>query len=152
MGAVTAWTFRRRRSAGGRSGPRRPALAELVVALGVVATVAGFTLPVALRRLEADRARRTSRRLAALAQPVRAFVRDTGDAPGAPGDLVRPPAGARGWAGPYLDAADPPADGWGRDLLFRLEGAALLAIVSAGPDGRLDSSDDLRRRVSIAAP
>lgn len=86
---------------------------------------------------------------------VTAYVADTGQAPpnGSGFDiLLRPPPGVRNWRGPYI-ALPPghklPTDAWDNPYVFINTTATgtkrfTFQIVSAGPDGQLNTPDDLR--------
>jgi general secretion pathway protein G len=76
------------------------------------------------------------------------FCRDTGRFPTEDeglAALVTPPPGANGWRGPYMKRV--PIDPWGFPYYYqphaRDEDAAGCAVVSAGPDGKLGTADDL---------
>jgi general secretion pathway protein G len=143
-------------------------LIELVVAIAVLSILAGAALPVATRVAGRAARRVTEQELGALCAASVEFYADTGRLPRAVAELERPPAGdeaARGWAGPYLVGGplDPIGsagrshahDGWSRPYAVTLEpggeaGAGRLSFASAGPDGLLDTDDDLVAQVELA--
>jgi general secretion pathway protein G len=49
--------------------------------------------------------------------------------------LVKRPANARGWNGPYLKGSSVPEDPWGRPYKYSFAGTAEPEIVSLGADG-----------------
>jgi type II secretion system protein G len=78
------------------------------------------------------------------------FYRDTGRYPtedeGLYALVVSPPA-ATGWRGPYLKRV--PTDPWGFPYYYQYpvradDGGVDYAVVSAGPDGKLGTADDIR--------
>lgn len=72
---------------------------------------------------------------------IATFELDHSAYPGSPAELVRRPAWVtRDRWRPYL--AERPRDGWGRELVYRREGLRFV-ILSAGPDGREGTRDDL---------
>lgn len=60
--------------------------------------------------------------------------------------LLAQPAGAQGWRGPYLDAWWVNADPWGHAIRYIESGDANrqpYRLVSAGPDGKFETRDDI---------
>lgn len=58
--------------------------------------------------------------------------------------LLEAPAGATNWQGPYF--REIPLDPWGRSYLYRPQperGTNAYQILSAGPDGRFGTEDDI---------
>ena len=58
--------------------------------------------------------------------------------------LLEAPSGATNWQGPYF--REIPLDPWGRSYLFRPQperGPNAYQILSAGPDGRFGTEDDI---------
>jgi general secretion pathway protein G len=50
--------------------------------------------------------------------------------------LIEDPRDARGWRGPYLDAAEVPVDPWGRPYVYRSPGqGGAYDLLSLGADG-----------------
>jgi type II secretion system protein G len=78
------------------------------------------------------------------------FYRDTGRYPSADEGLpalVMPPPAANGWHGPYLKRV--PTDPWGFPYYYQYpvpddDGGVDFAVVSAGPDGKLGTADDIQ--------
>jgi len=138
-----------RKRARGRAGFT---LLELVLAMAVLALLAGAALPVAQRAWQSAARRATQARLEALALATLEFCRDCGRPPGSALELAERPADTPGWLGPYLAldtrAADGAAgprrallDAWSRPIELRPEPE--FACLSLGPDG-LYGADDLR--------
>lgn len=59
------------------------------------------------------------------------------------GDTNAMPAALTGLVGPYLEKL--PKDGWGRDFYYKTPGAngKPFDLISRGPDGQLDTADDI---------
>jgi type II secretion system protein G len=83
------------------------------------------------------------------------FYRDTGRYPSADEGLpalVMPPPAANGWHGPYLKRV--PTDPWGFPYYYQYpvqddDGGVDFAVVSAGPDGKLGTADDIQGVSSV---
>lgn len=56
--------------------------------------------------------------------------------------LYRAPAGRARWRGPYLEGEPPLLDPWGRDFVYRSDGATFV-LLSAGEDGVAGTPDDI---------
>lgn len=125
-------------------------LLEALLVVAVLAMLAGAAIPLASKALTSAARRATREELVQLGVAAQAHFRDTHAAPRAIADLETA-SGADGWDGPYLTAAasdvegaaDFASDAWSR--AYRLKSAGdVLTITSAGPDGALDTPDDLR--------
>ena len=100
------------------------------------------------RRATAARQARAAQDVALLSAALDVFCRDTGRLPTKEeglAALVMPPPATRGWRGPYLKRL--PADPWGLPYSYRLraghDGATRGEAVSAGPDGKFGTADDV---------
>ena len=122
---------------------------ELVIALAIIAVMAGTVAPLAYKEVQRAREEATLKELAAIKTGLEEFYSDTGRLPvEAEGlaALVNDP-GVAGWSGPYVgggrqDAlSEVAADSWNVDYLYDLNpgtnpaGAADVLVASAGPDG-----------------
>lgn len=61
---------------------------------------------------------------------------------------------ARKWAGPYIDGNELPLDPWGNEFEYEFDAADgegdapdFPRIISAGPDGQMDTDDDISNQV-----
>ncbi|HUB86663.1 MAG TPA: type II secretion system protein GspG [Verrucomicrobiae bacterium] len=61
-------------------------------------------------------------------------------------DLLKQPAGATHWIGPYLDPPKLPVDPWGHEYFYACPGkhnTNSYDLFSAGPDGKPGTDDDI---------
>jgi len=152
-------------------------LIEIVIAVAIVAIMAGSIAPFVFRNIERAREEATLRELAALRDGMLEFYEDTGRFPteleGVMA-LVNDPT-VTGWSGPYVggESGDPAVevttDSWGNTYQYDLSpttdpaGTAQAVVVSAGSDRTLNmgsvgntwtlaaASDDLHALV-VAGP
>ncbi len=133
-------------------------LIELVLALTILLVLVGAAVPAATAVVESGRRRATRAELAALEPAVVAFFEDTGALPAAVEDLERAPAGARGWAGPYLSASyvegasgrsAAALDAWRRPYRVERAGDSALVLTSAGASGAFGDAADLAVRIDV---
>ena len=126
-------------------------LLEIVIAVAIIAVMAGAAAPLVFRQLEAAREDATRGELDALRGGLLEFYEDTGrlptEAEGLTALAVDP--GVAGWSGPYVGAQgnDPVAgitrDAWQQDYFYDLApttspaGAADAIVASAGTDRAL---------------
>lgn len=131
-----------------RAGRAGFTLVEIIVAVAIVAIMAGAITPLAYREITRAREEATLNELAGLQQGLLEFYEDTGrfptEAEGLAALLTDP--GAGGWQGPYVggDRGDPVAetttDAWGGTYLYDLAplttpaGAADVIVASGGID------------------
>jgi general secretion pathway protein G len=74
------------------------------------------------------------------------YKMDTGHYPGSLQDLVQKNSDATNWHGPYFDPPRLPIDPWGEVYVYTYPGrhnTNAYDLVSAGPDGRLGTEDDI---------
>lgn len=123
-------------------------LLEIVVAVAILAILAGAAVPIAARALTSQARKTTTEELAQLSHASLEYFRDVGKAPTKLAQLEA--STAAGWAGPYLPGAmsDPVAgksgylsDAWSR--AYALTSGATLTITSRAQDGELGTEDDL---------
>jgi prepilin-type N-terminal cleavage/methylation domain-containing protein len=157
--------------------PRGFTLLEILVALAIVAVLAGAAVTGGLAMRESVRADATAAHLERVASAVHRFAADAASendgVDALPPDLTHlyaNPSGVAGWRGPYvLDrrsplglASGPPvdADAWGRPIAYERIGLAPGAaagdesrarLASAGPDGVSGNGDDLVFELDVAA-
>jgi general secretion pathway protein G len=127
-------------------------LIEIVIAVAVVAIMAGVVTPLVYRELERAREDATLAELETLRTGLLEFYEDTGRLPSEAEGLTALVAdpGVDGWQGPYVagDRGDPvtevTTDAWSGVYLYDLSpvtvpaGAADLVVASAGGDGAVD--------------
>ncbi len=141
-----------------RLAPRPPGragftLIEVIIAVAIVAVLAGAITPMVFNELMQAREEATERELTAIAAGVVDFYTDTGRLPTEAeglGALVSDP-GAVGWQGPYVksDRGNPvteaSTDGFNNAYVYDLSpttvpgGAADVVVVSAGRNGTLEA-------------
>lgn len=123
-------------------------LVEMLLVLVILSTLAAIVYPnLAHHGL---RARRTAAKvqIKAFRTALSAFELDNDHFPkGRDGllELIRRPAEAKNWHGPYLDGGIP-KDPWGRDYIYESPGkhnTEAYDIASTGPDGVLGTDDDI---------
>lgn len=123
-------------------------LLEVIIAVAIVAIIAGAITPLAFRELMAAREDATRIELATIEDALLAFYEDTGRFPSEAeglGALLADP-GVAGWEGPYVDAkagnplAELGTDSFNRTYLYDLApvtvpaGAADIVVASGGRD------------------
>ena len=132
-------------------------LLEIIVAVSILAILAGVAVPVASSLFNSKARVATTEELENLADATSAFFRDTTTLPAAPGDLMVDP-GTSGWSGPYvlLDVFDPvrgiptsELDAWRNPIQFQTTGTSTMRLTSAGQDGSQGTSDDISLDVDV---
>jgi general secretion pathway protein G len=100
-------------------------LLELLVVLGILALLATFAAPQVLRYLGRAKSETAKLQINAIASAVELYALDNGWYPpqqvGLQG-LMRAPAQATRWSGPYLKKAEGLVDPWGRPYQYRNPG------------------------------
>jgi general secretion pathway protein G len=123
-------------------------LLEIVIAVAIVALLAGATAPLVFKELQQAREEATLKELAAIKTGLEDFFVDTGRFPSEAEGLTALVAdpGADGWAGPYVGggssnpATEVLSDAFGNSYLYDLApatnpaGAADLLVASGGSD------------------
>lgn len=121
-------------------------LIELLVVLVILSLVMGLVGPQVLNYLVSSRERAAKLQIESFASALDLYFLDNGRYPSASeglAALVRRPASADRWSGPYLQQPDVPMDPWGNPYEYRVPGAnAPYAIVSLGADGQRGGTDD----------
>lgn len=128
----------------GRSpaGCRRDAaftLLELLVVMVIIGLLAGLVAPRYFAQVGKSNTKVARAQINSLEQALEQFRIDVGRFPSTEEGLEAlssPPAGAEGWAGPYLKKAIP-LDPWGKPYLYEQPGTnAEMDLFSYGNDGR----------------
>jgi general secretion pathway protein G len=114
-------------------------LIELLVVLAILGLLIGLVGPRFLGQLGGAKSKTAAIQIADLEKGLELFKLDVGRFPtGEEGleALVRKPANARGWNGPYLKGNSVPEDPWGRPYKYAYPGASgEPEIVTLGADG-----------------
>jgi len=89
----------------------------------------------------------TQSQLSTLSVGIEAFEVDCGRYPteqeGLGAFIVDP--GIKGWAGPYLRGEKVFLDSWGNPLRYSCGNGKTYRLISAGPDGRFGTADDIQQ-------
>ncbi len=114
-------------------------LIELLVVLAILGLLIGLVGPRFLGQLGGAKSKTAAIQISDLEKGLELFKLDVGRFPtneeGLDG-LVRRPANARGWNGPYLKGTSIPEDPWGRPYKYTYPGASgEPEILSLGADG-----------------
>jgi general secretion pathway protein G len=121
-------------------------LIELLVVLVILSLVMGLVGPRVLDYLGSSREKAAKLQIEGFGQALDLFFLDNGRYPSSSeglAALVRRPAGADRWSGPYLQQEDVPLDPWGNAYEYKVPGGrAPYTIVSLGADGQRGGSDD----------
>jgi general secretion pathway protein G len=113
-------------------------LIELLVVLAILGLLIGLVGPRFLGQLGGAKSKTTAIQIADLEKGLELFKLDVGRFPTNEEGLealVRRPANARGWNGPYLKGNAVPEDPWGRAYKYAYAGTGEPEIVSLGADG-----------------
>jgi general secretion pathway protein G len=113
-------------------------LIELLVVLAILGLLIGLVGPRFLGQLGGAKSKTAAIQIADLEKGLELFKLDVGRFP--TGDeglqaLVRQPANAPGWNGPYLKGSSIPNDPWGRPYKYTYAGTGEPEILTLGADG-----------------
>ncbi len=119
----------------------------LVVAiLGILATVVVVNVAG-----KPDQARKTATRtsIAGIQSAVQLYEMNTAKYPQTLQNLLTS-SGEANWSGPYLQGgAAALADSWGNAFSYSYKGNGVFEVRSGGPDGQLNTGDDLLNSASV---
>ena len=120
----------------------------VVAIIGLLATLVATNVTGALGSSQKETANAMLQRLSG---GVQGFFVDIGRFPTDQeglGAIIEAPAGLEEgkWKGGYWDRRVLPADPWGNQYVYKTDEAFGFEIISMGPDGQLDTEDDIRSR------
>ena len=114
-------------------------LIELLVVLAILTLLIGLVGPRVLGQLGGAKSKTTAVQIADLEKTLELFKLDVGRFPTTEEGLdalVKKPATANGWAGPYLKGGAVPIDPWGKPYLYTFAAAEnQMDVASLGSDG-----------------
>ena len=125
-----------------------PATTQARTPVATAPATAPSTVPATANAGEAEKRRAVLGHLSNLRTAVQTFEVDNGRFPttkeGLNALVKAPPGTEEYWHGKYVDAV--PKDSWGNEFVYRgpdVVGQGRFEIVSAGPDGKVGTNDDL---------
>jgi general secretion pathway protein G len=114
-------------------------LIELLVVLAILTLLIGLVGPRVLGQLGGAKSKTTAVQIADLEKTLELYKLDVGRFPTTEEGLdalVKKPATANGWAGPYLKGGTVPVDPWGKPYLYTFAAAEnQMDVASLGSDG-----------------
>jgi general secretion pathway protein G len=113
-------------------------LIELLVVLAILGLLIGLVGPRFLGQLGGAKSKTAAIQIHDLEKGLELFKLDVGRFPTNEEGLdalVKQPANARGWNGPYLKGNSVPEDPWGRSYKYAFAGSGEPEILSHGADG-----------------
>lgn len=119
--------------------PRRAAqagfsLIEIIIVTVLIGGIVAFAASRILGGGDKARFKLAQSTVQTMAEKVNSYRDDTGSLPATLEDLVRQPASANGWLGPYAKEADL-KDPWGTPYVYRVPGdSQAFDLVSLGAD------------------
>ena len=120
-------------------------LVEMLLVLVILATLAAIVIPKMAGRSQQAKVTAAKADISSVEMALDSFEVDNGFYPKSLNDLNDQPANAPGWKGPYLKKGVPP-DPWGNNYVYEnpgKHGNSSYDLMSAGPDGRSGTDDDL---------
>jgi general secretion pathway protein G len=115
-------------------------LVEILVVITIIGLIMGLVGPRVLNYLGQSKMKTAAIQIESFASSLDLFYLDNGRYPTSSeglGALVKRPAGAASWNGPYLKGAAVPIDPWGRPYIYRSPGQhGAYDIFSNGASGQ----------------
>jgi len=125
-------------------------LVEMLVVLAIIGSIVGLVGPRVLNYLAESKVKTAQIQMENLASALDLYYLDTGRYPTSEeglAALVRRPASASAWNGPYLKTGAVPRDPWGHDYLYRMPGqTGPYDVGSLGPEGKEGGQATLTRK------
>lgn len=114
-------------------------LLELLVVMVIIGLLAGYVAPQYFGVVAKSEVKVAKNQIDSFQKALVAYRLDIGNFPATESGLdalIKPPAGVKKWAGPYL-SKDVPLDPWGNPYAYRFPGQhGEYDIISYGHDGR----------------
>lgn len=113
-------------------------LIELLVVLAILTLLIGLVGPRVLGQLGGAKSKTAAVQIADLEKTLELYKLDVGRFPTTEEGLdalIKRPATANGWAGPYLKGGSVPMDPWNKPYRYTATGDSQIEIVSFGSDG-----------------
>ncbi len=121
-------------------------LMELLIALVILALIMGVVGPRVVGYLSRAKSQTAETQVKMIQNALDLFLLDVGRYPTEEEGLealMEPSPNMSGWAGPYLDEEQVPADPWGRPYLYSASGEGLrVRVYSYGRDGAPSGSGE----------
>ncbi|MDY0049687.1 MAG: type II secretion system major pseudopilin GspG [Halothiobacillaceae bacterium] len=115
-------------------------LVELLVVLAILGLLAGLVGPAVLNQLGGAKSKTALVQIKDIEQALELYKLDVGRFPSTQEGLdalVRKPAGANGWNGPYLKKGEVPKDPWGNAYQYANPGKqGGVDVISLGADSQ----------------
>lgn len=113
-------------------------LIELLVVLAILTLLIGLVGPRVLGQLGGAKSKTAAVQIADLEKTLELYKLDVGRFPTTEEGLdalIKRPASANGWAGPYLKGGAVPMDPWNKPYRYTATADSQIEIVSLGSDG-----------------
>jgi len=125
-------------------------LVEMLVVLAILGLVVGLVGPRVLSYLSDSKVKTAQIQMENIASALDLYYLDAGRYPTTEeglAALVRHPANASSWNGPYLKTSNVPKDPWGHDYLYRAPGQnAPYDVGWLGPEGKEGAATAISRK------
>jgi general secretion pathway protein G len=123
-------------------------LVEILLVVTIIGILAALVIPKIFNRGEQTRVASASADVfGGISTALNLYEVDNGVFPKSLQDLIRQPAEARNWRGPYLGKL--PVDAWGHAYVYYYPGKQnqkFFDLLSIGPDGQEGTDDDISNR------
>ena len=120
-------------------------LVELLLVLGILATLAAIVYPSLAGRSEQGKVGAAKLQISNIEEALDLYETENGNFPKNLNALQEQPGDAPNWKGPYLKKGIP-LDPWGNAYIYEYPGkhnANSFDLLSTGPDGRPGTDDDI---------